>query len=144
MAGVQGLPVISGDQMWDTELHRGTLSASEPRVFSTCSSDPTAGNDHFKRRKKKSATFPSDAVAAAISQAPPSPTWKITSPSQPAPRPHVTPSWTCSCPAGEPSQALTASRIGSKLFPGAKSPSAPAWICLSILTPHCNPPGASA
>lgn len=41
----------------------------------------------------------------------------------------------CSCPAGETSQAPTASRIGSKPFLELKAPLIPTGICLSALIP---------
>lgn len=95
-----------------------------------------------EEKEKKSAMFPSNAMAAARSQASSSLTWNITNPPQSAPHAPCTAQLACSCPAGETPQALIASRIESKLFPRGQGPSYSHRICLSVFIPLCNCSGA--
>lgn len=117
--------------MQDTDLHLGTPFAPQPipRVFNTHSNDTIAGNDHLRRGgRKESAISPNNAMAAARSQ---SLTISYLEYHNPAPClltvyvsfHHIKPIWTCFCPAGEPVQGLTASKTGSKFFPGCQGPS---------------------
>lgn len=111
-------------------IHLDTLSASETisREFSIHASGTTAGNDHLRRAEgKNQQLFP----ATPWLPPDPMPHHLSSGPSQPRHCRltmqtcflHGKPSWTCYWPAGEPAQALTASRGGSKLFPRSQGPS---------------------
>lgn len=114
------------EQMWDTDSYLGTLSASEPtsRVPNTHPSGPTAGSDHLRRGERKNQQLSPATSWLRPDSRPPHLLLGISQPRHSLlPIHHVKPSRTCSCPAGEPSQAQTASRIGSKGFPRGQGPS---------------------